>query len=77
MLTLEASTNTHIAKGNVVVTEKFDNMSTMKMFVPEGQMIVEHGHHNVVATEPESRFVIKITQQEFNPVLRAFQNSFD
>ena len=40
-------------------------------------MVVEHGTHHTVATEPGTRDIVKITQQEYNPVLRAMQNAFD
>ena len=39
--------------------------------------IVEHGHHAIVRTEPETKRVIKITQQEYNPITKALMNSFD
>jgi len=73
---LEQSTNTHVTTSPVEVVAEFQNMSTM-VLKPNGRMIVEHGHHHTVATQPHSNQVIKITQQEYNPVLRAMQNAFD
>lgn len=74
---LEKSTNTHVTSSNVQVVSEIPTMTTMVLQVPEGQMVVEHGHHHTVATDLGTKNVIKITQQEFNPVLKAFQNSFD
>jgi hypothetical protein len=74
---LEPSTNTHITKSNVEVVSKFENMGTVVLNVSDDNMIVEHGHHNTVATEARTKRVIKITQQEYNPILKAFQNAFD
>jgi UDP-2,3-diacylglucosamine pyrophosphatase LpxH len=73
---LEESTNTHILTGNVEVIKKMSNMNTFVLNT-NGCSIVEHGHHAVVSTEPETKRIIKITQQEFNPITRALVNSFD
>jgi copper oxidase (laccase) domain-containing protein len=66
---LEQSTNTHVTTSPVEVVAEFQNMSTM--------VLKPNGHHHTVATQPHSNQVIKITQQEYNPVLRAMQNAFD
>lgn len=76
VIVLEHSTNTHTTKSDVKIIKKIDNMTTMVLDT-NGSMIVEHGHHNTVATEPTTNRVIKITQQEYNPMLKAFQNAFD
>lgn len=76
MTVLEKSTNTHITKSDVSVEQAFNKMTTINLKT-NGKMIVEHGHHNTVSTEPTTKQVIKITQQEYNPVLKAMQNSFD
>ena len=73
---LEESTNTHILKGKVEVVKKFSKMNTIVLDT-NGSTIVEHGHHAVVSTEPETQRVIKITQQEFNPITKAMMNAFD
>ena len=74
---LEKSTNTHFTTDNVKVTDEFDKMTTIVLEVPEDKMVVEHGHHHTVATDSNTTHVIKITQQEWNPLLAAFQNAFD
>lgn len=74
---LEKSTNTHLTNSDVEVVKEFHTMTTVVLKQKAEGMIVEHGHHNTVATEPTDQQVIKITQQEFNPILAQFQNSFD
>lgn len=74
---LEKSTNTHFTESEVEVLKEMNTMSTIVLNQKNNSMIVEHGHHNMVATEKETQQVIKITQQEFNPILKEFQNSFD
>ena len=80
-IVLEESTNTHVIKNsNVVeVIAELPTMTTivLKVVEPDTSVIIEHGHHHTVATEKTTNHVIKITQQEFNPIVRAFQNSFD
>lgn len=73
---LEESTNTHVLIGDVKVVKKMSKMNTF-VFDTKGCSIVEHGHHAVVSTELETKRVIKITQQEFNPITKALVNSFD
>jgi hypothetical protein len=75
-ITLEESTNTHTLKGNAEVVKKMEKMNTIVLDT-QGEAIVEHGHHAVVSTETETKRVIKITQQEFNPVTKALMNAFD
>ncbi|MCK5788797.1 MAG: hypothetical protein KAH32_07350 [Chlamydiia bacterium] len=74
---LESSTNTHATESKVKVVKEFVSMTTMVIDVIGDSMIVEHGHHRTVATEPETKRVIKITQQEFNPLTKKLQNAFD
>lgn len=73
---LEKSTNTHVTNSDVEVTKEIQDMTTL-VINTNGNMIVEHGHHHTVATEHDTMQVIKITQQEFNPVLKKLQNSYD
>jgi len=73
---LEESTNTHTMKGDVKVVKKMSNMNTVVLDT-KGNAIVEHGHHAIVKTEPGTKRVIKITQQEYNPVTKAMMNAFD
>lgn len=74
---LEKSTNTHSTISDVEVVGEFNKMTTVLIEAKGTGMVVEHGHHNTVATEKSTEYIIKITQQEYNPVLQAFQNSFD
>lgn len=74
---LEKSTNTHATKSNIRVVKEMATMTTMVIDVLGTSMIVEHGHHRTVATEPETKRVIKITQQEYNPLTKKLQNAFD
>lgn len=76
MIVLEKSTNTHATKSDVAVLKEVQEMTTLVLKATQG-MIVEHGHHYTVATEPETTEIIKITQQEFDPVTKSFQNSHD
>jgi len=73
---LEKSTNTHSTNSDVKVVNEIDNMTTM-VLETNGNMIVEHGHHNTVATESNTENVIKITQQEYNPILKKLNNAYD
>lgn len=75
-ITLEESTNTHTMKGDVKMVKKMSKMNTLVLDL-DNSAIVEHGHHAVVKTEDETKRVIKITQQEFNPVTKAMMNAFD
>jgi hypothetical protein len=73
---LEGSTNEHSTTSNVQVVNEIENMSTIEI-VTNGSMIVEHGHHFTVATEKDTKKIIKITQQEVNPLTEKLQNAFD
>jgi hypothetical protein len=73
---LENSTNAHVLKGNAEVVKKIDNMNTMVIDL-NGAAIVEHGQHATVRTEDDTKNIIKITQQEFNPVTKALMNACD
>jgi|APHig6443718053_1056840.scaffolds.fasta_scaffold1256746_1 hypothetical protein len=73
---LEQSSNPHTLKGNVSVIKKIENMNTMVLEL-QGAAIVEHGQHATVRTEEDSKNIIKITQQEFNPITKALMNAFD
>ena len=74
---LEKSTNTHITKSRIKVVQDLQTMNTMVLQTSGDSVLVEHGEHNVVATEQETPCVIKITQQEYNPISKLLQNSFD
>ena len=75
---LEESTNTHRVKDGVQLQLLAkSSIMTTKVLKTNGEMIVEHGHHNTVATLPHTKCVIKITQQEMNPITKAFENAYD
>lgn len=73
VLVLEPSTNTH-AISNVDEYMSFDN-GTVLMRLKEGSKMVSHGEHGTLATE--SRFCVKLVQQELNPLTQQMQNAFD
>lgn len=77
MLVLEKSTNTHTTKSEVKCVKELSDMTTMLLEIPKDKLIVEHGHHFQVATEPTTKFAIKITQQEYNPIQKLMQNAYD
>jgi len=73
-LVLEPSTNTHTINGEVTLKRKLDNLNGLVLEC-EGQGVVLHGEHGVVVTE--SAHVIKLTQQEVNPLTGQMVNAFD
>ncbi len=74
VLVLEPSTNTHSIQGNVKVVTETPELGGMVLKIA-GPGIVSHGEHGTIVTESEN--VIKLVQQEFNPVLRTLQNAYD
>lgn len=73
---LEKSTNTHFTDSDVEIVNEHPKMTTIELKT-NGSMIVEHGHHFTVATEIDTVRTVKITQQEYNPILKKMQNAFD
>lgn len=71
---LEPSTNTHTIEGDVTVSKKLDDLNGLVLNC-DGKGIVLHGEHGVIVTE--EKHVIKLTQQEVNPLTGQIQNSFD
>ena len=71
---LEPSTTTHTINGAVTVAKTLDDMNGLVLEV-EGDGIVLHGEHGVIVTEAAN--VIKLTQQESNPLTGQMQNAFD
>lgn len=71
---LEPSTNTHTINGEVKKVATLDNLNGL-VIEANGTSIVLHGEHGVIATE--EKHIIKLTQQELNPLTRQLQNSFD
>ena len=74
ILVLEPSTNTHQLEATQITAENLDQFNAIKLII-KGNGLVTHGTHGLVCTE--SKHVIKIVQQEFNPVTQSLQNSFD
>lgn len=76
-IVLEKSTNTHSTKSKgVEVVSEFNNMTTM-ILETNGKCVVQHGHHGTVATDQDTKNVIKITQQEYNPITKKLMNAID
>jgi hypothetical protein len=75
-IALEKSTNSHVLTGKVSIIKKMEKMNTM-VLNSNGASIVEHGQHATVKTEDNTKTIIKITQQEFNPLTKALMNAFD
>lgn len=73
---LEQSSHPHTLKGDAKVIKEMKGMNTIVLEL-QGAAIVEHGQHATVRTEENSQNIIKITQQEFNPVTQALMNAFD
>lgn len=73
-IVLEPSTNTHTMEGKVDITQKLDQMNGL-VIETNGIGIVRHGEHGLIVTEEEH--VIKLNQQECNPLTGQMQNSFD
>lgn len=71
---LEESNNPHFTTSNVV---EVANLQSGRVLKAENSMLVEHGEHRTVATEPDTVHIIKITQQEFNPILKLIQDATD
>ena len=71
---LEESTNTHTLKGNVEITKKFGNTVVMKQ---TGKSVIMHGTHGIVSTEIDTKHIVKITQQEYNPITKQMMNAID
>lgn len=72
---LEPSTNTHRFNGKVVDEKHYDNpVGTIQLRV-EGDGLVTHGEHGTIKTE--STNVVKLNQQELNPMKQSMQAAFD
>ncbi len=76
-IVLEKSTNTHSTKSEgIEVVKEMDSMTTI-VLKTNSNCVVEHGHHGIVSTEKDTKHVIKITQQEYNPITQKLINAFD
>lgn len=77
VIVLEKSTNTHTLRGEKVeVIKEMKKMNTMVLRL-ENAAIIEHGEHATVRTEDDTKNIVKITQQEFNPLKKELMNAFD
>ena len=73
-IVLEPSTNSHTIEGKVKLINKLENLGGMVLNCTD-KAVVLHGEHGVIVTEAEN--VIKLVQQECNPLTKQMQNSFD
>jgi hypothetical protein len=73
-LILEPSTNSHVLEGDVINKKNLNELGGVVLKI-NGNGLVLHGEHGIIVTEETD--VIKLTQQEFNPVTKLLQNSFD
>ncbi len=73
-IVLEPSTNTHTMTGDVQVVAELEQLGGV-VLKASGTGVVLHGEHGVICTEKAN--VIKIVQQEYNPVTKILQNAFD
>lgn len=71
---LEPSTNTHKIEGQVTVTDSLKELNGL-VLEANGECLVLHGEHGVIVTEEEN--IIKLTQQELNPLTGLLTNAFD
>jgi hypothetical protein len=71
---LEPSTNTHSMEGFVKITERLPELGGL-VIKAKGKALVLHGEHGMICTE--SDYIIKLVQQELNPITQILQNSFD
>lgn len=71
---IEVSSNPHILKAPSIAIEQLTDLGGLKLCV-EGKGIVLHGEHGVIVTE--EKHVIKLVQQEYNPITKNLQNAFD
>lgn len=74
VLVLEPSTNTHKMEGKVKISAELSELKGI-VLVTEGQCMVFHGEHGVIVTEEQN--VIKLIQQELNPLTKKMMNSID
>ena len=74
IIVLEPSTNTHTIKGVLEVTSKLEQLGGLTIEA-NGNCIVLHGEHGVIVTEEQH--IIKLVQQELNPLTNQMQKSFD
>lgn len=74
VLVLEPSTNTHKLEAKSVTSKKLDEMNGLVLQI-EGEGQVLHGEHGVIVTEAKN--IIKLNQQESNPLTGMLENAYD
>lgn len=72
---LEQSTNTHKLSADKVVAKEVDGELGGVVLKVEGEGVVTHGEHKTLKTECPD--VIKINQQEINPLTKKMGAAFD
>ena len=70
---LEPSTNTHTLEGDEIKTKELKNGTLLIQIKGEG--LIKHGEHATIKTK--AKRILKINQQEFNPVKKIIQNAVD
>lgn len=74
VLVLEPSTNTHSLTADHIESEVLSELDGIKMKIT-GKGLVLHGEHGVIVTEESN--VIKLVQQEYNPITKQMQKVTD
>lgn len=75
-IVLEPSTNTHfIHSGNVSVVQR-SSVAGMVLLKVAGKFSLTHDEHGTMELEHDG-FVLKVTQQEKNPITGLYQNAYD
>ena len=74
-LVLEPSTNTHLLETETPVIVKYLTKMNGMCLTVNGKGLVTHGEHGVISTE--SKHIIKLNQQEVNPITKLIMNSMD
>jgi hypothetical protein len=70
---LEPSTNTHVLEADNINKIELEGGGLLLEISGEG--LVKHGEHATIKTE--EAYVVKINQQEFNPITKMVQNAID
>ena len=74
-IVLEDTGHVHELTANNIIETSIEGELGGKVLNISGPGIVTHGEHKTLVTE--SPVVIKINQQEMNPITKKLQNAFD
>lgn len=74
---LEDSNHPHFTNNKVEEIQTLHTGNTKVLKASGESVLIEHGEHHTVATYPDTKFIIKIRQQEFNPITKLMQDSAD